>query len=75
MTKQARKWWPMAVALGLVFILLNLYELVFADGGWPQIVGVPIGMVRSRIHRARLELKEFLEPDFGNQFPPGASNR
>ena len=38
------------------------------------IVGVPIGTVRSRIHRARLELKEFLEPDFGNQFPPGASN-
>jgi hypothetical protein len=34
----------MAVALGLVFILLNLYELVFGDGGWPQIVGVPLGI-------------------------------
>lgn len=44
MTAPARKWWPMAVALGLVFILLNLYELAFADGGWPQIVGVPIGI-------------------------------
>ena len=39
-----------------------------------EIVGVPIGTVRSRIHRARLELKEFLEPDFGNQFSPGPSN-
>ena len=44
MTRQARKWWPMAVALGLVFIVFNLYELVFADGGWPQIVGLPIGI-------------------------------
>ena len=39
-----------------------------------EIMGVPVGTVRSRIHRARLELREFLEPEFGNQFPPAASN-
>lgn len=30
-----------------------------------EIVGVPIGTIRSRIHRARLELKVLLEPDIG----------
>ncbi|MDH4103844.1 MAG: hypothetical protein OEW52_03795 [Thermoleophilia bacterium] len=44
MTTPARKWWRGAVALGVIFVLINIYELVFADGGWPQIVGVPIGI-------------------------------
>ncbi|HET6575521.1 MAG TPA: sigma-70 family RNA polymerase sigma factor [Fimbriiglobus sp.] len=28
-----------------------------------EVIGVPIGTIRSRIHRARLELRELLEPD------------
>ena len=38
-----------------------------------EILDVPIGTIRSRIHRARLELKELLEPDFGNEGGPRAS--
>jgi RNA polymerase sigma-70 factor, ECF subfamily len=38
-----------------------------------EVMKVPIGTIRSRIHRARLELKELLEPEFGNQPPEGAS--
>lgn len=32
-----------------------------------EVVGVPIGTVRSRIHRARLELREMLEPGSKDQ--------
>lgn len=28
-----------------------------------EVIGVPIGTIRSRIHRARLELRDLLEPD------------
>lgn len=43
MTAQARNWWPVILALGVAFTVLNLVELVFVDGGWPQVVGVVIG--------------------------------
>ena len=43
MTAQARSWWPAILALGVGFTILNLVELAFVDGGWPQIVGVVIG--------------------------------
>jgi hypothetical protein len=43
MTARSRNWWPVLLALGSAFILLNLTELVFVDGGWPQIVGVVFG--------------------------------
>ena len=43
MTVPVRNWWPVILALGIGFTALNLVELVFVDGGWPQIVGVVIG--------------------------------
>lgn len=33
-----------------------------------EVLGVPIGTIRSRIHRARLELRDLLDPD-GNESP------
>jgi len=43
MTAPTRNWWPVLLALGVGFTFLNLIELVFLDGGWPQIVGVVFG--------------------------------
>jgi len=43
MTARSRNWWPVLLALGVGFTFLNLIELVFVDGGWPQIVGVVFG--------------------------------
>ena len=53
MTAPTRNWWPVPVALGIAFILLNLTELVILDGGWPQIVGLILGMALIGIGIAR----------------------
>ncbi len=44
MTTRARNAWPAMITLGGVFTLLNLTQLVFRDGGWPEIVGAAIGI-------------------------------
>jgi hypothetical protein len=44
MTARSRSLWPLLLALGLVFIFLNVTELVVRDGGWPQLVGVALGI-------------------------------
>ncbi|MGH3066246.1 MAG: hypothetical protein ACRDOF_08060 [Gaiellaceae bacterium] len=43
----ARPWirWQVPLAFGIVFTLLNVVELAFLDGGWPQIVGLALGLV------------------------------
>jgi hypothetical protein len=41
------------LALGLVFILLNVTGLVFAEGGWPQIVGIALGIALVAVAIAR----------------------
>ena len=43
MTERPRNWWPVLLALGVGFTFLNLVELVFLEGGWPQIVGLVFG--------------------------------
>jgi hypothetical protein len=53
MTARTRNLWPILLALGLVFALLNLTELVFRDGGWPQIVGVALGITLVAVGIAR----------------------
>jgi len=52
-TTQARNLWPLVMTLGAVFALLNLTELVFLDSGWPEIVGVAIGIVLVSLGFAR----------------------
>jgi hypothetical protein len=46
--------WPLALALGFVFTLLNIFELAFSDGGWPQLVGVALGITLVAVAIARL---------------------
>ena len=53
MSARTQNLWPVLLALGLVFILLNLTELVFRDGGWPQIVGVALGIALVGVGIAR----------------------
>jgi CHASE2 domain-containing sensor protein len=53
MTARRRNLWPLLLALGLVFTLLNLSELVLRDGGWPQIVGAALGVTLVAIAIAR----------------------
>jgi hypothetical protein len=53
MTARTRNLWPILLALGLVFTLLNIAELVFRDGGWPQIVGVALGITLVAVGIAR----------------------
>lgn len=54
MTARTRNLWPLALAFGLVFILLNVFELAFRDGSWPQIVGAALGIALVAVAIARL---------------------
>jgi len=36
--------WIAVVALSGLYVLFDLVELVTGNGGWPQIVGVPVGL-------------------------------
>ncbi len=55
MSAQTRNLWALVVVLGAVFALLNLTELVFRDRGWPEVVGLLIGiaLVGLGLRRAR----------------------
>ena len=55
MMTPTRNWWRVLLALGIAFTLLNLTELVFLDGGWPQIVGLILcfALVGAGIARGR----------------------
>ena len=53
MTTKTRDLWPLVIVLGAVFALLNLTELVFLDSGWPEVVGVAIGVALVGLGLAR----------------------
>ena len=49
-----RNIWPLVVVLGAVFSLLNLLELfVLDDAGWPEVVGLVIGIALVALGLAR----------------------
>jgi hypothetical protein len=50
---QTRNHWHLVVVLGAVFALLNLTELVFRDRGWPEVVGLVIGIALVGLGLAR----------------------
>ena len=54
MTTRARNASALVIVLGVVFTLFNVVELVFLDGGWPEIVGVPIGIALAIVGFAML---------------------
>jgi hypothetical protein len=37
--------WVAVVTLASLYVLFGLVELAVGKGGWPQIVGVPVGLV------------------------------
>ena len=36
--------WTAVTVVASLFVFFNVVELAVADGGWPQIVGVPLGL-------------------------------
>ena len=44
MSVPTRNRWTAVVVLASLYVFLNLVELGIGDGGWPQIVGVPLGL-------------------------------
>ena len=50
-----RTWWTVGLALGVVFVLLNLVQLAFVDGDATRdLVGVTLGCVMVAAAVARL---------------------
>jgi hypothetical protein len=36
--------WSTIVVLASLFVSVNLVEIGTGDGGWPQVVGIPLGV-------------------------------
>jgi uncharacterized membrane protein (DUF2068 family) len=39
-----RNRWTAVVVLASLYVFFNVFELGLGDGGWPQIIGVPVGL-------------------------------
>ena len=44
MSTPTRNRWTTVVVLASLYVFYNLVELAVGDGGWPQIVGLPLGI-------------------------------
>ena len=54
MSSAARTRWTAVVVLASLYVFFNLLELGVRDGGWPQIVGIPLGIAVVAFGVARL---------------------
>jgi uncharacterized membrane protein (DUF2068 family) len=44
MSPSTRTRWIAVVTLASLYVLFDLVELGVGGGGWPQVIGVPIGL-------------------------------
>lgn len=54
MSAQSRSRWSAVIVLASAFTLVNVVELVAGGGGWPQVVGLPLGVAAIAYGIARL---------------------
>jgi hypothetical protein len=43
-SNQTRTRWTAVVVLASLYVFFNVVELGVGDGGWPQVVGIPLGL-------------------------------
>ena len=51
MTAPTRNRWTAVIVLASLYVFYNAVELGIGDGGWPQIIGVPLGSRRRGVRR------------------------
>ena len=54
MNASLRTRWTAVVVLASLYVAFNAVELAVGAGGWPQIVGVPLGLAVVAYGTARL---------------------
>ena len=54
MSPSLRARWTTVVVLASLFVFVNLVQIGAGDGGWPQVVGIPLGLVVAAYGVARV---------------------
>ena len=54
MSAPTRNRWTAVIVLASLYVFYNAVELGIGDGGWPQIIGVPLGGAVAAYGVARL---------------------
>ena len=54
MSATTRARWSAVVVLASMFVVVNVVELGSGDVGWPQVIGVPVGLAVAAYGVARV---------------------